>query len=119
MGTPSFDLSEKAVRRAGLDYWPHLTLHTHESWEKFRDIIPENRKLYLISKFGTKKYTEENFTEGSYILFGNETSGVPEEIRTQIPSEKTLYIPMKPECRSLNLSNAVAAVSYEVFRQLT
>lgn len=119
VGTPSFDLSEKAVRRAGLDYWEHLKLSTHSGWQDFRDIIPDTADLYLISKFGRVKYTDVSFSEGSFLLFGNETSGVPENIRSEIAPEKTLYIPMKPECRSLNLSNAVAAVAYEVFRQLT
>lgn len=119
VGTPSFDLSEKAVRRAGLDYWEHLTLHRHQSWQEFRDIIPETANLYLISKFGKVKYTDVHFAEGAYFLFGNETSGVPEEIRMGIAPEKTLYIPMKPECRSLNLSNAAAVVAYEMLRQLT
>ncbi|HMV79117.1 MAG TPA: tRNA (cytidine(34)-2'-O)-methyltransferase [Leptospiraceae bacterium] len=119
VGTPSFDLSEKAVRRAGLDYWEHLTLHKHESWEAFRDIIPKTSDIFLISKFGKIKYTDVNFPEGSCLLFGSETSGVPENIRMEIAPEKTLYIPMRPECRSLNLSNAVAAVAYETLRQLT
>lgn len=117
VGKPSFDMSEKAVRRAGLDYWEHLycastQIGTH-LWRLF--LIYQESFSHKIRK---TLYSQQNYEENDYFVFGRETSGLPEEIRNQFPDSNQIHIPMRPECRSLNLSNAVAIVSYEAVRQL-
>ncbi|MCP5499726.1 MAG: tRNA (cytidine(34)-2'-O)-methyltransferase [Leptospiraceae bacterium] len=118
VGKPAFDLSEKAVRRAGLDYWKHLKLFTHESFEEFRNSLPKASVLYLVSKFGKTLYTKPEYKEGDILFFGNETSGVPKEIHEAIDETNKIYLPMPGEVRSLNLSNAVAIVAFEALRQI-
>lgn len=118
VGTPSFDMSEKAVRRAGLDYWEHLSLFQHKNWEEFVGNIQDKSRLFLVTKFGKTKYSDVNYQENDTFLFGRETSGLPEEIRLSSPDSNQIYIPMTKECRSLNLSNATAIVAYEAIRQL-
>lgn len=119
VGQPAFSLSEAAVRRAGLDYWDSLQLHLHEDWGQFLTWTGA-RPLKAVSKLGSSLYTECSYTPDDVILFGNETSGLPAEIlahfTAQLPAS-VLRIPMLPICRSLNLSNAVAVVLYEAWRQ--
>ncbi|HRG47296.1 MAG TPA: tRNA (cytidine(34)-2'-O)-methyltransferase [Leptospiraceae bacterium] len=118
VGKPSFDMSEKAVRRAGLDYWEHLLLFQHSDWDSFIATIPDVSRVFLVTKFGKSLYSQQTYEENDYFVFGRETSGLPEEIRNQFPDSNQIHIPMRQECRSLNLSNAVAIVSYEAVRQL-
>jgi tRNA (cytidine/uridine-2'-O-)-methyltransferase len=118
VGTPSFDISEKSARRAGLDYWEHLLLTQHEGWEEFLTTIPDISRVFLVTKFGKMKYSNQTYQENDFLVFGRETSGLPEEIRNSFPEENQIFIPMSPECRSINLSNSVAIVSYEAVRQL-
>ena len=118
VGKPSFDMSEKAVRRAGLDYWEHLLLLQHTDWDAFMATIPDLSRVFLVTKFGKTLYSQQTYEGNDYFVFGRETSGLPEEIRNQFPHSNQIHIPMRPECRSLNLSNAVAIVSYEAVRQL-
>lgn len=115
---PSFDLSEKAVRRAGLDYWEYVSLHQHKSWEDFIRNIDNSSRIFLISKFGKAKYTEPRFQADDWFVFGQETKGLPKNIINNFPVEQVLRIPMENESRSLNLSNAVAIVAYESLRQI-
>ncbi len=117
IGKPSFDLSEKSVRRAGLDYWEHLNLTTFKDWQHFLD--NKNREdIFLITKFGKTCYSDIFFTKNVCLVFGRETSGLPKEILDDFPETQKLFIPMPGKVRSLNLSNAVAVVAYEAFRQL-
>jgi tRNA (cytidine/uridine-2'-O-)-methyltransferase len=112
-----FDLDEKAVRRAGLDYWKHVDLVEYESLEDFFEIEkPEN--IYFLSKFATKSYFDAGFKDNSYLVFGRETKGLPDSIPENYPND--LYkLPMFSEhVRSLNLSNAATAVAYEAVRQV-
>lgn len=118
IGKPSFDISEKAVRRAGLDYWKFLKLSMHDNWEDFVSSRHQTKRIFLLTKFGKTCYTKEKFQSGDCFVFGKETSGLPESIHRAIPNERHLYIPIPGDVRSLNLSNAVAVVAYEVFRQL-
>lgn len=118
IGKPSFDLSEKAVRRAGLDYWDDLELVLHPDWSECKKEVPDLSRIFLITKFGSKNYTEESFKEGDFFVFGRETSGLPPEILSDIPEFQHLKIPMLAVSRSLNLSNAAAVVAYEAIRQL-
>mgnify|MGYP002067267327 FL=1 len=113
----AFDLSEKKVRRAGLDYAELANLQEHESLEACLDKIQPNRVFALTTKT-TRYYTEPNFENGDAFLFGPETRGLPAQVIESLPEEQRLTIPMMPGGRSLNLANAVSAMAYEAWRQL-
>ncbi len=111
-----FALDDKKLRRAGLDYREFARLRVHVSLEAF--IEAENPpRLLACSKFAVRPYHEVAFKLDDALLFGSETDGLPEVIRTALPPEHLLKIPMLPNNRSLNLSNAVALVLYEAWRQ--
>ncbi|MGI6681286.1 MAG: tRNA (cytidine(34)-2'-O)-methyltransferase [Bdellovibrionota bacterium] len=119
VGKIGFDISDKAVRRAGLDYWPYVDIKTHETWE---DYVLENKdsKLWLISKFGTREYWDANFSKDDSLVFGSETKGLGKEFLSKYDEAQILRIPMSCEhVRSLNLSNAVSIVLYESLRQIS
>ena len=111
-----FDISEKAVRRAGLDYWHMVDVQVYENLE---DFFQKNdvRQLWCLSTKAPRCYTEASFADGCYLLFGKETKGLPEDFLAQ-HYEETVRIPMRAEARSLNLSNAVAITVFEALRQL-
>lgn len=118
VGEVGFDLSEKAVRRAGLDYWPYVTLQRHHSWEDYLEKSRPNQ-VWLFSKFGSRLYYTAPFQHGDALVFGSETKGLGQEFLSQFPSEQILRIPIVcDEVRSLNLSNAVSIALYEARRQL-
>jgi len=118
VGEPSFDLSEKAVRRAGLDYWKDLDLRRFADYEEFRSKKEaEGSRIFLVSKFGTKVYWDVDFEKNDVFLFGRETSGLPEEIHKSRPPEHIISLPMAELSHSINLSNAVGIVLYEALRQ--
>jgi tRNA (cytidine/uridine-2'-O-)-methyltransferase len=111
-----FDIDEKAVRRAGLDYWEKLDLHV---WESIDDFFANN-KIENNAHFATTKtdrpYFEADFQEGDFIFFGSETAGIPEEILNKYKSQ-TITIPMTKEGRSLNLAISTGIVLYDAIRQ--
>ena len=111
-----FDISEKAVRRAGLDYWQFLDLTVHKNYEDF--LAAAHGTLYFCTTKGAHTYSEMDYTgaEDLYFIFGRETRGLPERILKQHP-EECIRIPMIDEARSLNLSNSVAIIAYEALRQ--
>lgn len=114
-----FDISEKAVKRAGLDYWDKLEIEEHESFKDFLDKYkPEENNMFFVTTKGQTCYSDANYKslEEVFLLFGKETKGLPEDI-LQKYIDKTIRIPMLPTLRSLNLSNSVAIVIYEVLRQ--
>ncbi len=111
-----FDISEKAVRRAGLDYWDKLDIIVYESLDDFKQKIKTD-DFYLLSTKSKKYYTEVNYTKDSYIIFGPESRGLPESYILE-NFEHAVRIPMRENLRSLNLSNSVAIVAYEVERQI-
>lgn len=114
-----FDISEKAVRRAGLDYWDKVEIEEHESFEKFLNKYkPEKHNMFFATTKGKHVYSEPNYSqmEEVFLLFGKETKGLPEGI-LQKYIDQTIRIPMRPTLRSLNLSNSVAIVVFEVLRQ--
>ena len=114
-----FDISEKAVRRAGLDYWDKLEIEEHESFDKFLEKYkPEENNMFFVTTKGKHQYDEPSYGEMDevFLLFGKETKGLPEDI-LQKYIDKTIRIPMRPTLRSLNLSNSVAIVVYDVLRQ--
>lgn len=110
-----FSIDEKALKRAGLDYWHLLDVKTYKNFEEF---LEENNhpKIYMATTKAKHTHVEVQYDEDSYIMFGKETAGIPEEILVNYP-ETCIRIPMVKEARSLNLSNSVAIVLYEALRQ--
>lgn len=111
-----FELDDKRMRRAGLDYNEFASVRTYENWQVFIDIHP-GANIYALTTKATNSYAEAQFREDDYFLFGPETRGLPAEIRAQINKDHQLRIPMLEESRSLNLSNTVALIVYEAWRQ--
>ncbi|MDX1513067.1 MAG: tRNA (cytidine(34)-2'-O)-methyltransferase [Gammaproteobacteria bacterium] len=111
-----FSLDEKQLRRAGLDYHEWADVTEHASLETFMSTAPVKR-LFGFSTRADRCYTEPRFAEGDGFLFGPETRGLPDEVLGTLPEPRRLRIPMLPGIRSLNLSNAVAVVCYEAWRQ--
>ncbi len=112
-----FDLSEARVKRAGLDYRDMACVHEHADLDAFmKKVMPA--RLFAVSTRGRYRYTHAKFQAGDALLFGPETRGLPQTMLACLPPEQRLRIPMRPDNRSLNLSNAVAVVVYEAWRQL-
>ncbi|MBP3597226.1 MAG: tRNA (uridine(34)/cytosine(34)/5-carboxymethylaminomethyluridine(34)-2'-O)-methyltransferase TrmL [Clostridia bacterium] len=114
-----FSISEKQVKRAGLDYWDKLDIEEHTSFKDFLEKYkPEENSMFFVTTKGKKVYSEPNYGEldNIYLLFGKETKGLPEDV-LQKYIDKTIRIPMREGLRSLNLSNSVSIVAYEVFKQ--
>ena len=112
-----FDMEEKALRRAGLDYHEWASVKRHQDFDAF--ITSEAPStMYALTTKGTRTHSDVEFKDGDYLLFGPETRGLPEDIRLQLPTEQWLRIPMGPNSRSMNLSNSVAVMVYEAWRQL-
>ena len=114
-----FRIDEKAVRRAGLDYWQYLNLTVHKSFEEFEAATAGQGKKFYCTTKGKYTYSDvdyRNIKEDIYLIFGKETRGLPERILKQHP-EECIRIPMIGEARSLNLSNSVAIIAYEALRQ--
>ena len=115
-----FDISEKAVKRSGLDYWDKLEIEEHESLEKFLEKYkPEENNMFFATTKGITKYTDINYStmEEVFVVYGKETKGLPERLLKKYLNTKTIRIPMLPTLRSLNLSNSVAIITYEILRQ--
>ena len=110
-----FDIDEKAVKRAGLDYWDKLDLAVYENYEDFMAKNP-GAKVYMATTKAEKIYSEAHFEPNCYIMFGKESAGIPEEILIH-HKDTAIRIPMIGDIRSLNLSNSVAVVAYEALRQ--
>lgn len=111
-----FSISDKMVKRAGLDYWDKLDVTTYINFEDFLERNP-NAKIYMATTKSKQTYTDVSYEENCYIMFGKESAGIPEEILLQ-NKENCIRIPMLPHIRSLNLSNSVSIVVYEALRQL-
>jgi len=112
-----FDLDDKKLRRAGLDYHEFAAIQRHENFDAFLEKEQPKRVLAITTKTDNF-YGDISFSAGDYLLFGSETGGLPEEVRAQIPDENKLRIPMLKESRSMNLSNATAVIVYDAWRQL-
>ena len=110
-----FDISDKAVRRAGMDYWKDLELYVYENFDDFVSKNPGAR-IYMATTKAKKAYTQVGYSENDFIMFGKESAGIPEEILVKY-EETAVRIPMIGEIRSLNLSNSAAIVLYEALRQ--
>ena len=112
-----FDISDKQLRRAGLDYWPHLIWKIHPSWESCRKEIPSSERIFYFSTKGKRSIYDCSFQKGDWFVFGKETKGLGEQILEE-NSEQTLKLPMCGAVRSLNLANTVAVTLYEGLRQI-
>jgi len=112
-----FDLDDKRLRRAGLDYHEFSEVQSYENWDHF-SAEHSCARLLAISTKGQKRYSEVAYQADDYLVFGPETRGLPEWLRRQLPDENIIRIPMLADSRSLNLSNAAAIIVYEAWRQL-
>lgn len=110
-----FRLNEKAIQRAGMDYWNDLDVTTYLNYEDFLAKNP-GAKIYMATTKARQTYAEVQYEEDCYIMFGKESAGIPEEILVQ-HSDTAIRIPMNENIRSLNLANSVAIVLYEALRQ--
>ena len=115
-----FSIDEKAVKRSGLDYWDKLEIEEHENLEKFLEKYkPEENNMFFATTKGKTKYTDIDYSnmDEVFVLYGKETKGLPEWLLEKYLNTKTIRIPMLPTLRSLNLSNSVAIITYEILRQ--
>ena len=113
----SFDLDDKRLRRAGLDYHEFAKLKIHKNYQDFLE-QESPTSLYACSTKGTRRHTEANYKKGDYLIFGPETRGLPTDILDSLSKDNILRLPMVENSRSLNLSNSVAIFVYESWRQL-
>ncbi|OOZ39617.1 tRNA (uridine(34)/cytosine(34)/5-carboxymethylaminomethyluridine(34)-2'-O)-methyltransferase TrmL [Solemya pervernicosa gill symbiont] len=111
-----FELDDKRLRRAGLDYHEFANVAEYDSFANFREALPEGR-VFALSTRGRENYDRVAYRADDILLFGPETRGLPAELLESLPTEQRLRIPMMPNNRSLNLSNATALVLYEAWRQ--
>ena len=116
-----FELDDKRLRRAGLDYHEWASMQVHENLQQYynqnaQDQAP-NSKVYMITTKGHRNYSDVVFTPGDSVLFGPETRGLPQQVLDSVNPDQLIRIPMLPDSRSLNLSNAVATIIYEAWRQ--
>ena len=115
-----FDISEKSVKRAGLDYWDKLGIEEHKSLEKFLEkYSPDKCNMFFATTKGKSVYSNIDYSnmDEVFVLFGKETKGLPEWLLEKYLYTKTIRIPMLPTLRSLNLSNSVGIITYEILRQ--
>ena len=116
-----FQIDEKTLKRAGLDYWDKLDIEEHDSLEKFLEKYkPEENNMFFATTKGKTQYTDIDYSKMDevFVLYGKETKGLPEWLLEKYLDKKTIRIPMLPTLRSLNLSNSVAIVVYEALRQI-
>lgn len=112
-----FKLDDAQLKRAGMDYWQHVTWHRWKSWTAFAAQLPSSARLWFVESGGARHYAEVSYLAEDYIVFGRETAGIPRPLLEQ-HREQWLRIPMfNPDARSLNLSNCVSLVLYEALRQ--
>ena len=112
-----FSLNEKSMRRAGLDYYSSVKMHVYDN---LNDFLSKNNfnNIYLITKFGKKRYDEVNYKRNDYLMFGSEINGLSEEVYEKLKKSTRIFIPMFPENRSINLANAVSICVYEAWKQI-
>jgi tRNA (cytidine/uridine-2'-O-)-methyltransferase len=114
-----FDLTDKQLRRAGLDYREYAQLAVHEDYEALLAAErPDPERMFALTTRGRRLFTEPRYAPGDWLVFGAETRGLSEAMRARFAAERQLRLPMRPGNRSLNLSNAVAVVVFEAWRQL-
>lgn len=112
-----FELDDKRLRRAGLDYHEYAQVRVHDDLDACLEALGQPR-VFAFTKFADRRYTDAGFADGDALLFGSESKGLGAEILDRIEPARRLLVPMQPNNRSLNLSNAVAVAVYEAWRQL-
>jgi tRNA (cytidine/uridine-2'-O-)-methyltransferase len=112
-----FELEDKQLKRAGLDYHEFATLKVHENWDDCKAALA-GKRMFAITTKGSTAHSEVTFKAGDVFVFGPETRGLPEEIRNEFSASNRLRLPMLPDSRSLNLSNSAAVLLYEAWRQI-
>ncbi len=112
----AFEMDDRRLKRAGLDYHEFAEVQLHESFAAMRRTLPE-AKIYAFSTKGEASHASVEYARGDVLLFGPETRGLPGELLQRLPSAQRLRVPMLAQARSLNLSNAAAVVVYEAWRQ--
>lgn len=115
-----FQIDEKTLKRAGLDYWDKLDIEEHDSLSEFLEKYkPEENNMFFATTKGKTQYTDIDYSKMDevFVLYGKETKGLPEWLLEKYLDKKTIRIPMLPTLRSLNLSNSVAIITYEILRQ--
>lgn len=115
-----FEITDKHLARAGMDYRDLVNVTVHENWAAFSVALalqPDDARLYALSTRGRTSHTAPHYRAGDIFLFGQETAGLPGALLDTVPVTQRLRIPMQPDSRSLNLSNSVAIVAYEAWRQ--
>jgi tRNA (cytidine/uridine-2'-O-)-methyltransferase len=112
-----FEISDKRVKRSGLDYWRHVRLTEYASWEAFiAERQPRSDQLFLFEEFGSRSFYEPEYPEDAMLVFGQETKGIPPAIIAQYP-DRLFHLPMRFDViRSLNLANTVSAAAYQALR---
>ena len=108
IGPAGFDMSDSAVKRAGLDYWDDLDLTVHDGPDEFLEWLGD-RSPWLVTKYGDLRYDKAEYTDGDILVFGRETTGLPEEWLERWP-QRTVYVPIMGKVRSYNLANTVSVV---------
>ena len=113
-----FPLEDARMRRAGLDYHEYATMKVHRHWEAYvQSEAPDPSRVFAFTTHGATPFASVAFQPGDIFVFGSETKGLPHALRDTFPAEQRIRLPMRPRNRSLNLSNAVAVVVYEAWRQ--
>lgn len=112
-----FEISDKRVKRSGLDYWPHVRLTEYASWDAFLAARqPRADQLFLFEEFGARSFYEPDYPEDAFLVFGQETKGIPRAIIERHP-DRLFKLPMRSQViRSLNLANTVSAAAYQALR---
>jgi tRNA (cytidine/uridine-2'-O-)-methyltransferase len=112
-----FEISDKRVKRSGLDYWPHVRLTEYASWDAFLgERAPRPDQLFLFEEFGSRSFYDPAYPDDAFLVFGRETKGIPKPIIDQ-HSDRLFHLPMRSDViRSLNLANTVSAAAYQALR---
>jgi tRNA (cytidine/uridine-2'-O-)-methyltransferase len=112
-----FDISDKRVKRSGLDYWPHVHLTEYANWDAFLEArAPRHDQLFLFEEFGARSFYEPEYPDDAFLVFGQETKGIPQGVINR-HSDRLFHLPMRSDViRSLNLANTVAAAAYQALR---
>ncbi|WP_068544398.1 tRNA (uridine(34)/cytosine(34)/5-carboxymethylaminomethyluridine(34)-2'-O)-methyltransferase TrmL [Thalassotalea crassostreae] len=113
----AFEIDDKRLRRAGLDYHEFANLKVHKNYQAFIE-AEQPKRIFASTTKATRFHSQVDFQLGDYIIFGSETRGLPDSVRDLIPNEHKIRIPMLADSRSMNLSNSVAVIVYETWRQL-
>ena len=113
-----FSLDDKHMKRAGLDYHEYVSVKVHDSFEAFiQTAQPDPKRLFAMTTKGSTPFAETVFRPGDWFVFGSESKGLPEDVRERFPTQQRIRLPMRPNNRSLNLSNTVAITVFEAWRQ--